>query len=205
MKVLFIESIQKNLKFDIPNKELNKLPRRIFLAYSIQYKELAKQIKKQLEKNKIKISKFQQVLGCSKISTKLPLLFIGTGRFHAINLYLQSPEIYLLENKKIIKIPSIQINKIKAKRRTALMKFLSAKNIGILVTTKPGQEQLKQTKKLKQKLLKKGKKVYIFLSNNIDINQFENFNIQSWINTACPGLSIDNPQIINHSEVLEYI
>jgi len=201
MKVLYIESKQKNLDIELSKTEIKKLPKKIFLAYSIQYKDLAKQIKKQLENNKIKINKFQQVLGCSKVNTKIPILLIGTGRFHAINLYLQAPTIFFLEGSKILQIPSKDIEKLKAKKRTALMKFLKADNIGILVTTKPGQEQLKQAEKLKQKLIKQGKQAYIFISNNIDISQFENFNIQSWVNTACPGLANDNPEIINLNEI----
>ena len=201
MKTLFIKSKQKVSGLNLSNKELSRLPRKLFLAYSIQYVDLAKQIKKQLEKNKIKITKFQQVLGCSRVNTKLPVLLIGTGRFHAINLYLQSPVVYLLENNKIIKIPQQEIDRIKAKKKTALIKFLKADNIGILVTTKPGQENMKKAIMLKQKLQKQGKNVYIFISNNIDTNQFENFNIDSWVNTACPGLAIDNPDIINFLEI----
>ena len=39
------------------------------------------------------------------------------------------------------------------------------------------------------------------LEKMIYANQFENFNIDSWINTACPGLAYDNPLIINHTEL----
>ena len=81
------------------------------------------------------------------------------------------------------------------------MKFLKAETIGILVSTKPGQENLKKAEKLKNKLEKQGKSPYIFITNNIDITQFENFNIQSWVNTACAGLAMDNPDIININEI----
>jgi len=213
MKVLYIESKQKNLIPGLPKTETKKLPKKLFLAYSIQYKDLAKQIKKQLEESKIKIDKFQQVLGCSQVSTKLPILLVGTGRFHATNLYLQAPEVFLLEGNKIVKIPKAEIDKIKARKRTALIKFLKADNIGILVTTKPGQENLDKAVKLRKQIqgkvkrrkplgcLGREKKAYIFLSNNIDISQFENFNIQSWVNTACSGLAMDNPDIINIADL----
>ena len=50
MKILFIEAQNKNSKnIEISNKELKNLPKEIFLAYSIQYKELAKKVKKKLE------------------------------------------------------------------------------------------------------------------------------------------------------------
>ena len=197
MKLLYIESKQKNLKLDITKEQIKKLPKKLFLAYSIQYKDLANDIAKQLKKQGISIQKTQQVLGCSKVNTTLPILLVGTGRFHAQNLYLQTPILYVLENNKIIRIPQKEIDGLKAKKRTALMKYLGADNIGILVTTKPGQENMKKALALKQKLEKNNKKPYIFISNNIDISQFENFNIDSWVNTACSGLAMDNPDIIN--------
>ena len=52
-----------------------------------------------------------------------------------------------------------------------------------------------------KKLRKKGKEVYVFICDEVDVNQFENFNIQSWINTACSGLANDNPQVININEL----
>ncbi len=206
MKTLFIPAIQKNLDITLLPKEIKKLPKKLLLLYSIQYKDLAKQIKSQLLKANIKIQRFQQVLGCSKISnqSKLPVLLISTGDFHARNLYLQSPIIYMLKNNKIMRVSQSDIDKIKQQRKTALIKFLSADKVGILVSTKPGQNNLDLALKLKQELEKKyknQKKVYLFISNNIDINQFENFQIDSWINTACPGLAIDNPLIINYDEL----
>ena len=202
-KVLYIPAIQKNLASKLTKTELNKLPKKLLLLYSIQYKELASSIKSQLLANKIKVERFQQVLGCSNIDNKnkLPVLFIGTGEFHLINLYLQSPIIYILKNHIILKIPANTINKIKAYRKTALIKFLKADNIGILVSTKPGQENLKQAETLKKQLENKGKQAYIFISDYIDISQFENFSIDSWVNTACSGLAYDNPSIINISEI----
>tara|TARA_Y100000310_G_scaffold255297_1_gene262658 strand:+ start:719 stop:1345 length:627 start_codon:yes stop_codon:yes gene_type:complete len=202
MKILYIESKQKNLNIELSKSEIKKLPKKLFLAYSLQYKDLAYNIAKQLKKNKIKVEKAQQVLGCSKISNKnnqnnLPILLVSTGKFHAQNLYLQTPILYMLKNNKIIKIPKQDVERLKARQKTALIKFLAADRIGILVSTKPGQENLKQAEKLKKRLENKGKSVYIFISNNIDIAQFENFNIQSWVNTACPGLANDSPNIIN--------
>jgi diphthamide biosynthesis enzyme Dph1/Dph2-like protein len=203
MKVLYIESKLKNNELSIPEEEIKKLPKSIFLAYSLQYKDLAEKIKKQLLKASIKITKFQQVLGCSKIKANDSVLLIGAGRFHAMNLYLQAPRTYLLEGNGIIEIPKKDIELLRIRLKTALIKFLSAKSIGILVSTKPGQENMIKALELKEKLKKKGKEVYIFLSNNINPNQFENFNIDSWVNTACSGLSMDNPEIINYDELKE--
>jgi len=201
MKILYIESKLKNQELNLPSEELAKLPKKLFLAYSLQYKDIAIKIKKLLETNDFTISQFRQVLGCSKLKTKDPVFFMGSGRFHAINIFKQADEVYILENNKISKFPGSEISLIKTKRKTALLKFLSSENIGILVSTKPGQENLKKAEKLKTDLQKKGKNPYIFITNNIDIKEFENFNIGSWVNTACPGLSFDNPEIINIDEI----
>jgi len=200
MKVLFIESRLKNSYIDIPESEIIKLPKKIILAYTIQYKEIAEKVKSLLLKNKIKIIKFIQVLGCSRVNIKFPVLFIGSGTFHSNNLIFQASEVYELKENRILKVPDSTISKLK-NRKTALLKFLSAENIGILVSTKSGQENLKPAEKLKEILIKKGKNPYIFIANNLDLSQFENFQIDSWINTACPGLINDDPRIINISEI----
>lgn len=211
-RILYIESKQKNLAVKLNKIEISKLPEKLFLAYTIQYKSLAENIKKQLEANKIKIEKFQQVLGCSNVKTRLPILLVSTGRFHAQNLFFQTPiiketlkkpmmSLYILENDKILQIPEKDIEAQRIKRKTALIRFLKAERVGILVSTKPGQEKLNEAIKLTKNLKKQGKQTYIFISNNIDLNQFENFPIDSWVNTACPGLSMDNSDIINIRDI----
>jgi len=197
--ILYIPAIQKNFNIKLKKEQIAKLPKKLFLAYSIQYKSLAENIKEQLMKNKIKIEKFQQVLGCSKIKTNFPVLLISTGKFHAQNLMLQTPALFVLENNNIVKIPQSEIDNIRFKKQTALIKFLKAENIGILVSTKPGQENLNKAIKLKKQLenQKNPKQAYIFISNNIDTSQFENFNIDVWVNTACKGIAMDNADIIN--------
>jgi len=201
MKVIYIPAKQKNLDIKLNKNEIAKLPKKLFLAYSIQYQDLADNIAEQLKQKGIQIQKKQQVLGCSKIfnKNKLPVLLISTGKFHAENLMLQTPALFVLENNNIVKIPQSEIDNIKAKKQTALIKFLKAEKIGILVSTKPGQENLKKAIKLKKQLEKQKnpKQAYIFISDSIDINQFENFNIDAWVNTACKGIAMDNPNIIN--------
>ena len=56
------------------------------------------------------------------------------------------------ENEGQIENLEQEIEQLKIKRKTALMKFLNADKIGILVSTKPGQENMKQAQKIKEKL-----------------------------------------------------
>lgn len=200
MKIMFVEAKRK-LDVDIDNINFDILPEKFFLAYSIQYKELAKKIREKLNNLGKKIMEFKQVLGCSRLKTKYPILLIGSGRFHALNLALQGNTVHIFEGSKINKLDEKEISKIKAKKKTALSKFLSADNVGILVSSKPGQENLKKAIILKKKLDKRGKKTKIFLSDNINIEELENYNIDSWVNTACSALSFDS-RIINIEEVV---
>ncbi len=204
MKVLFINTEIKK-SFKIKDKELEKLPKNIFLVYSIQYKKSAKNIKKKLKNQGKNIRGFKQVLGCSELNTKFPILLIGSGSFHALNLLLQDNEVYILEQGKIRKIPRKDIKKLKNRRKAALTKFLSAKKIGIIVSYKPGQENFSFAKLIKEKLQKeyKDKKFRIFIADNIYLQELDNYNIDSWINTSCPSLTYDN-RIISIRELKKF-
>jgi 2-(3-amino-3-carboxypropyl)histidine synthase len=114
---------------------------------------------------------------------------------------LQVPEVYLLEGKKVVKISKSEVEKIRVKRKVALMKFLKGDRIGILVSTKPGQAQLDKAIGLKKRFLKEGKEAWIFVCDNVDVGQFENFNIDSWVNTSCSGLANDNSDVVNFNEL----
>ena len=206
MKVLYLEAKKKE-KQSLPIS-IAELPKELFLAYSIQYKQEAEAIKKQLESNKFKISGFQQVLGCSKLKSRLPILLIGSGKFHALNLALQNKvPVFIYNNSVISEIDQKDIEKLKQKTKAALNIFFSTGKIGILVSTKAGQENLKQAEQLKIKIESKfpEKRVYILVSNHINISEFENFDIGFFINTACPGLLNDSPKIINTEDILSFL
>ncbi len=205
MKALFIEA--RKTHFEEINKEAFKeLPKELFIAYSIQFKELAERIKSVLNASGYNIIGIQQVLGCSKLHLKqqVPILLVGSGRFHALNLVLSTGSpIYIYNSNKIEKITERDILALKQKKQGALSRFLSAESIGILVSTKPGQNHFSEALKLKNRLESKKKKVYLFVSNSISTSEFENFKIDSWVNTACPGLAPDNSKIINSDELSE--
>jgi len=214
MKVLFIEAVKKkNLNFE-QLSQLEKLPgKSISLFYSIQYKKQAEQVKNFLEKNKRKILIFKQVLGCSILSSNIKnsdsILLIGSGRFHALSIAShlapvidkEDKEIYIFEQGKLEKISKEEIAKMRNRKKAALSKFYSADEIGIIVSTKLRQQKMNEAFQLKKKLEKKGKKAFIFLADNINTNELENFSCRAWVNTACPGLIFDNANIINIDDI----
>ena len=84
------------------------------------------------------------------------------------------------------------------------MRFLSADNIGILVSTKPGQNSYKKAIEIKEKLEAKGKKCFVFVFDTLDSNEMENFPfIDFWVNTACPRITDDKDKknVIGMNEV----
>ena len=191
MKTLFIPA-KINSEVNARKIQALKLHDNIAIAYSIQYKDIAEKIKEIISK-KYKITGMLQILGCSKPqfpkNTKA-ILLISSGRFHAVSLAIETKiPIYILEQDKLRKISEEEIASFEKKKLASYMQFLNSETIGILVSTKPGQENLKRALALKNKL--KNKKSYLFLNNEIDTRQFPNFDIESWINTACPRMDFE--------------
>jgi diphthamide biosynthesis enzyme Dph1/Dph2-like protein len=193
MRFLFIPAkskakINKNKIEEI----LKKLPQNIGIAYSIQFEQIAKEVKTILSKTH-KITSFIQVLGCSK--PKFPkhtsaILLIGSGKFHAISLSFETGlPIYILHKEGIEKVSNKDIDLLKKRHKASYLKFLNANKVGILVSLKPGQQRLAQALQFKKKL--RSKKSYVFLTNDINASEVENYQIDSWINTACPRLDLD--------------
>jgi len=203
MKTIFIPA---KIKSKVNKSKIislsKKLPKKIAITYSIQYKDIAFEIKNILSKNH-NITKLIQVLGCSKPifpKNTQAILLISSGKFHAISLTIESGlPIYMLEHNKLRKISREDIESFKKKQKASYVKFLNADKIGILISTKPGQQNLKKALDFKKKL--KEKKSYLFISNNMDTGEFENFGLNCWVNTACPRLDMENNSIINIDKI----
>jgi 2-(3-amino-3-carboxypropyl)histidine synthase len=181
MKKLLI-NINSKIKIKIPKELKNK---KVGLLTTSQYLNQAKEIAK--ENNFIFGG---QVLGCnanlaSKISNKVDAFFLLTeGRFHALEIAIQTEkEVYIASGDKITKE---EIKKHLQKKKSLLTRFFAARRVGILVSTKPGQNNLKAALELKKKL---EKETYLFTDNTFNIPELENFNtIDMFINTACPRI-----------------
>jgi 2-(3-amino-3-carboxypropyl)histidine synthase len=209
MKLLFIPSRAK-VQLSLQSLQNSNLPLKLGLVSTVQYNFYLNQIKAQLEKQgkqayigKAKNMEPGQILGCnteaaSSIQDKVDaFLYLGSGKFHPIAIAMATGKpIFILnpETQQLSRLDEKDIARAKAMKKTREIKYLSADSFGILVSTKPGQNKLKQAMALKEKLEKKGKKACIFLSDTFDINQLENFpSIECWVNTMCPGLSREQP------------
>ncbi len=169
MKTLFIETKFKgNIHLD--KIELDKLPKNIGLAATLQFADKIKEISNYLIKNNKKIftakgkQKYPaQILGCDTSSAEKIkdnvgcFLYIGDGHFHPIALGLLGKEVYIFNplNESFKKLDDKDIETYKKRKKGAYLKFLSSENIGVLVSTKPGQNYDKKKIKPARKKIQK--------------------------------------------------
>lgn len=216
MKPLYIETKRKFKDSEIQYNKLDKLKgKTISLAATIQYIDLIPKVKQYLESKGKKViikqgaSQEAHIIGCNSnaLDKKADtILIITDGKFHAINnaIQIQKP-IYIFNTKTLDKITQQDINKQNKLTLAKQKKFLASKKVGLLLSTKHGQK-FKAINKIKEQIEKLNKQVYIFESNNVNPNEFENFpQIDIWVNTACPGLAKDDTKIINLSDITSFL
>jgi 2-(3-amino-3-carboxypropyl)histidine synthase len=213
MQTLFIEARSDQDLIPAIRANLSTLKKlgSIGLFTTVQHINQLEKAKDFLEKNNIKIltgkSKKSagsqgpcafykgQVLGCDASAAKNlnvdSYVYVGTGEFHpiAIALETEKPVFKLNPLTKILEQISQQDKKKWLARKAArLDKLNHSKKIGIILSTKPGQYK----PKLADKLRKKFKNSYVFISDTLTASDLLNFpDIDCWINTACPRLVDD--------------
>jgi 2-(3-amino-3-carboxypropyl)histidine synthase len=211
MDYLFVDArFSKSFSFLNFNSFFNKLPKKICLVSTIQFVNVLPELKKHLESldKKVFIKNNGQILGCNSDNALAfeddadCFLYLGSGKFHPLNLALRLKShkpIFLLNplTEEFIELKKDEIENGLKRKKGQQIKFFSASSYGILVSTKPGQNKLKQALELKEKLENKSKKAYLFMFNDLDLNQLENFpKIGCWINSLCPGLSLEQPFVL---------
>ena len=187
------------------------------LFASAQFLELDA-LKKQLSEAGISVRTTQakraavagQILGCDAyhdsflkniIDETDAVLYVGDGMFHPKALLLA--QIYSKKRKPVLiwnpvsqSLESLKEEIVRAQTRKIeanIRRFMSAQTIGIIITTKPGQQYLDAARSLKKKLENEGKRAYLFLADTIDYSHLENYNfVQAWVNTACPRIGTDD-------------
>lgn len=210
MKLLFIEAKSNLDVMPAVKLALKLLPRRVGLVTTAQHEHKLKEAAEFLGKNNIKAIICGAVLGCNvsaaeKAKDKVDaFLYIGSGEFHPLGVALATSKKVIVANPAsgnagVIKQEDIE--RFRKRRKGALLRFLSAKNIGILVSTKQGQEELEKALELENRL--KDKKCYIFAADMINFKEFENFPfIECWVNTACLRIIDERSDVINADELL---
>ncbi|MBS3172455.1 diphthamide synthesis protein [Candidatus Woesearchaeota archaeon] len=207
VKTIFIPAKVKDIDLSIL-KKLKIKEKRIGLVSAVQYVDYLEEVKKILEKNNYKVEIAGQMVGCNsskaiKLKDKVDcFVFFGSGEFHPLELVNTTgiKKIYIVNpvSKTVSKFSEEELDKLTKKRQALIKKYLMADRIGVLVSTKPGQNALKAALKFAKTC---GKEAYVFMADEIDINGLENFNdIKIWVNTACPRIESNN--IISLKDVM---
>ncbi|MBW2975772.1 2-(3-amino-3-carboxypropyl)histidine synthase subunit [Candidatus Woesearchaeota archaeon] len=196
MKTLFVEArYSKEIKLDGSISE--KLPGKVGLVSSVQFMDSLALIKKQLRGRAVIGG---QVLGCDvrnaeKIRNRVEaFLYIGDGKFHPMGIAIKTKKMVFTFNpysNSFKKIEKKDIEDYEKRRKAAMVKFLHADNVGVLVSAKKGQYyDIKKLASLEKRY--KNKRFYRFIADTIDYRQLENFPfIDAWVNTACPRIEED--------------
>lgn len=196
MKTLFIEA-RSDAPVDLLLEKV-KFEGRLGLIATVQHLHFLPLVHKKIKNSVIG----GQVLGCDvsnalKIDKKVDgYLFIGSGNFHPVQVALKTGKPVLMLDPisgTVSEVTPLDVE-LRRKRITAgYAMFLNANKIGILVSSKPGQNRMKEAEKLKKKLNKEGKKANIFVFDTLDFSQLENFpDIECWVNTACYRIALED-------------
>jgi len=142
-----------------------------------------------------------QVLGCD-YSTALSIaemvdgfLFIGGGRFHPLGMALATGREVVAADPYTGKAARIGRGEAMRmlKRRIAIVEMVKkARNIGIVVSVKPGQSRIGEAEKLRGELEKRGYRAAIITLDVVRadiLNDFTEF--EAFIDTACPRIALD--------------
>ncbi|MBR9676603.1 hypothetical protein GOV04_00490 [Candidatus Woesearchaeota archaeon] len=202
MKTVFIEAKAK-VKVDF-SSVLEQLPKKLVLATTVQFIDQLDSMKKQLIDAGINVSLLKgtrqttlgHMLGCTKTNNTGPFLYVGDGLFHPKQLLYQTKaEVIVFNpyNEQLTILDQKIVESMNKKVKAGLVKFYSAKNVGILVSTKPGQNELKKAIELKKTIEEKDKSAYILIDDTFDFDSLENFNfIDVFVNTACVRVGVDD-------------
>jgi len=208
MKAFFIEARHKG-KIELPEELIKALPTKVALFTTVQFLDSIEPVKKKLEAGGKKVllmkpehAKYPgQLLGCSikKFDAEFDaFLYIGDGEFHPKALMLKNDKpifIYNPFSKKHRVLEAKETKALKKKMMGALTKFIASKEIGVLISTKPGQCRTTEAYSLEKKY--PGKKFYFLAFDTIDFSELENFPfIECFVNTACPRIAHDDSEKI---------
>ena len=142
-----------------------------------------------------------QVLGCTFEAARIPgvseILFVGTGVFHPMGVQLATGAHVVALDPLSGQAIEVDAGKFLRKRHALIEKARSARHIGIIVSTKPGQNRYR----LAQHLLSLSDRAYLVFMNEVSPDELLNLGFGAYVNTACPRLAYDD-QVRFHAPVL---
>ena len=133
-----------------------------------------------------------QVLGCSFAAaraTKAPeILFVGTGVFHPIGIALSTGARVVALDPLTGIAQEVSGDALLRRRFAVIEKARGAETIGIIVSSKCGQERLA----LAERLSVLSPKAVIVTMREVSPDELLNLGFACYVNTACPRLAYDD-------------
>lgn len=218
MDVMFVEA-KYTKKVELPKDLIERLPRELTLFTTIQFIDNLERIKQQLENHGKNVSIVKtrrtsrkgQILGCSTTTTlETDALYIGDGEFHPKALLIRNDKKVYAYNPKTGTqrvFSQEDINTILKRLQGMYATFLSSSSIGILVSTKYGQNKQRLVSRLKKRFPEK--RWYVFADDTFDPESLKDFPfVEMFVNTACERLGLDDMtekelKVINAEDLLE--
>lgn len=182
---------------------------KIAIATTTQQLQLLDEIKDFLEDNgkevvigSSKSTRKGQVLGCNFSSIKNlgaeVYLFIGSGNFHPLGIYLftKAPVLAIDPYTGDIREMSQYADRILRIRFARIVKSREVKKWGILVSSKEGQYRMQLAKDTKKLLEDEGMEAYIIVLDHINPDVLLPYmELEGFVVTACPRIAIDDSQM----------
>jgi 2-(3-amino-3-carboxypropyl)histidine synthase len=135
-----------------------------------------------------------QVLGCdfsSAMGTCDEILFISSGSFHPAGIALYVGKRVIAADPFTMQISVYEPEEQRKKRYLVIARALDAKSVAIIVGMKTGQFELSKAIELKRKTVEKGLNAYLIKMDEITEDNLLAFNVDTFVNTACPRLVED--------------
>lgn len=136
-----------------------------------------------------------QVLGCNFSAARKEecdeYLYIGSGQFHPLGVSLATKKHVLIADPFVNELREADSSRVLRQRSAVIAKSLDAEVFGIVVSTKPGQDRMKLAEELKNMAKKHGKEAHILTMDLVTPDQLLQFKVDSFVNTACPRLAVD--------------
>jgi len=203
MKLAFVDVRYKE-QVTFPEEFLSKLPKRVILLLNIQFHHQYASLKRQLEAAGITVLTVRpkhawhdgQTLGCSVErweEGQEAFVYVGDGLFHPTAFLYNNDQpvhVYDPKTKRSKILTKEDIAGVQKARKAGLAMFYASAKVGVLITTKYGQQRMKPAMRLTQRFPDKA--FYFLLGDTIDFSKLEDFPfIECYVNTACPRISDD--------------
>jgi len=219
MKTMFVHA-RSSLPLALTAAALKKLPKQRYgVVSTAQHLHNIREVLKQLPDSVL----IGAVVGCRADNIKRVIdqidafLFVGTGEFHPIRVALEGEGktvfIYDPTSKQLTTLDHKDIAAHHKRVQGRLLRFYHAKTVGLLVTTKVGQNNgVISTYSLDAKMSlplqfmkRKDKKYYLFSFDTLNHAGLEDFNfIDCWVNFACNRIADDlNVKVVNVQDIMD--